>query len=135
MASYLLDTDICIFFLKDKYKIKEKIQSVGISNCYLSEITLAELIYGAHKSNQLNKHILEAKRFEELFSIISIRQYFNKFGEEKARLSSLGTPIADFDLLIGVTSVQKEMIMVTNNEKHYKRIKDIQIESWTKTFS
>jgi len=133
MAAYLLDTDICIFLLKDKYKIKEKIQSVGIGNCFLSEITLAELIYGAHKSNQYEKHKREAERLEELFNVLSIRKYFNGFGEEKARLSSLGTPIADFDLLIGVTSVQKSMIMVTNNEKHYKRIKDIKIENWTIT--
>lgn len=118
--------------MKNKFNIEEKILSVGINNCFLSELTIAELIYGAYRSNQYNKHIKEAKRLEELFSSFPIRKYFNRFGEEKARLTSLGTPVADFDLLIGVTSVEEDMVMVTNNEKHYKRIKNIQIENWTK---
>jgi len=132
MKTYLLDTDICIFLLKNKFDIEDKILSVGIENCFISELTIAELICGAYKSNHFTKHINEAIRLEELFETLPIRKYFNRFGEEKARLTTLGTTIADFDLLIGVTSVEQGMVMVTNNEKHYKRIKDIRIENWTK---
>lgn len=64
MVTYLLHTDICIFLLKNKYKIKEQIESVQIENCFISEITVAELIYGANKSNQYNKHLNEEKRLE-----------------------------------------------------------------------
>lgn len=44
---YLLDSDICIFFLKGKFGINDRILTVGIENCCLSEITIAELKYGA----------------------------------------------------------------------------------------
>ncbi len=50
---YLLDTDICIFFLKGKFNIYEKIKQVGVENCYISEITIAELKYGAAKKLKL----------------------------------------------------------------------------------
>lgn len=44
---YLLDTDMCIFFFQGKLNIKNKIEEVGLGNCYISEITIAELKYGA----------------------------------------------------------------------------------------
>lgn len=50
MKPYLLDTDICIAFLQGKYRLKEKIQHVAVQNCYVSEITIAELFYGAYFS-------------------------------------------------------------------------------------
>ena len=59
MSNYLLDTDICIFFLKGHQKVKEKIQEVGIANCYISEITIGELFYGAFNSEHKEKHIKE----------------------------------------------------------------------------
>ena len=55
MAKYLLDTDTCIAFLKGKYALLEKIEKVGYENCYVSEITIGELLYGAHYSSQVDK--------------------------------------------------------------------------------
>lgn len=49
--SFLLDTNICISMLKNKYGIREKILEINPENCYVSEITIAELYYGASKSN------------------------------------------------------------------------------------
>lgn len=54
------------------------------------------------------------------------------FAKEKARLRKVGTPIDDFDLLIGVTSINHNLIMVTNNTKHFERIQNIELEDWTK---
>lgn len=47
MTGYLLDTNICIFLLRGKYDVDKKIDSVGLGNCAISEITVAELKYGA----------------------------------------------------------------------------------------
>ena len=47
---YLLDADICTFFLQGKFKIDEKIKLVGITKCYISEVTIAELKFGVTKS-------------------------------------------------------------------------------------
>ena len=47
---YLLDTNICVFYLKGEFGIRERIQSVGLVNCFLSEITIAELLFGVANS-------------------------------------------------------------------------------------
>jgi len=48
---YLLDTNICIYFFKGLYHLDEKIENIGLQNCAISEITLAELFYGAEKKS------------------------------------------------------------------------------------
>ena len=130
MDKYLIDTDTCIYLLKGKYGIKEKVQDVGIENCYVSEITLIELSYGASKSEDFSKHIKEVKLVEELFDLIPVYDAILLFGKEKARLQRKGELIPDFDLLIGVSAVQKNMILVTGNHKHMSRIEGIKIENW-----
>ena len=132
MDEYLIDTDICVYYLKGKFGIKDKVKEVGINNCYISEITIAELTYGAHKSKDFQKHILEVKKMEVLFEIIPIYGSFEKYAEERVRLQNAGVLIPDFDLLIGATAVANNLKMVTNNEKHLSRISGIVIENWTK---
>jgi tRNA(fMet)-specific endonuclease VapC len=129
---YLLDTDTCIFFLKNKFGIGKKVQNVGIDNCYLSEITIAELNFGAVKSSNFEKHSNEFQKLEVLFSIISIYNSFDEYANERFRLQKEGNLIPDFDLLIGVTATVNNLILVTNNEKHLNRINNVQIENWTK---
>jgi tRNA(fMet)-specific endonuclease VapC len=53
------------------------------------------------------------------------------YAKEKARLRKAGTPIDDFDLLIGVTSVTHKLTMATNNSNHFKKIDGIDLEDWT----
>ena len=127
---YLLDTNICIFLLQGRYDLENKIKKVGLKNCYISEITVAELKYGAENSDNYQKHIQEVEKIERLFTIIPIYGAFDQYA--KVRLRKEGALISDFDLLIGVTSVTDGLIMVTNNEKHLKRINSIQLENWTK---
>ena len=132
MDQYLIDTDICIHFLKGKFGINGKVKEVGLDNCYISEITIAELTYGAYKSTDFKKHILEVKKMEVLFEIIPIYGSINNYAEERVRLQKAGTLISDFDLLIGTTAVVNNLIMVTNNESHLSRISGIVIGNWTK---
>jgi len=68
MKTYLLDTDICIFLLKNKHGIKEKIEKAGIENCFISEITVAELTYVAYHSSDFQKHVCcFRKRIKSVF--------------------------------------------------------------------
>jgi tRNA(fMet)-specific endonuclease VapC len=118
--------------LKDKFDLKKKVSEVGIESCFIFEITVAELAYGAYKSTNYRKHIAEVEDIEKLFTIVPIYDCLKLFGEEKARLNGQGIRIPGFDLLIGTTAVHNQMIMVTNNEKHMMRINGIQLENWTK---
>ena len=64
--------------------------------------------------------------------IVPIFHSLDLYASEKARLRKTGTPVDDFDLLIAVTSVTHNLTMVTNNTGHFKRIKGIALEDWTK---
>ena len=69
MKKYLLDTNICIFYLKGKYELDMKIEKVGQKNCFISEITVAELLYGAYHSKS-QRHVSETHQFIEEFAVI-----------------------------------------------------------------
>lgn len=133
MSKYLLDTNICIFFLRGKFNLDKKVNSVGWNNCYISEITVAELKYGAELGRRLhNTHSRQdLDRFLSDINILPIGGALDMFAREKVRLRLAGTPADDnFDLLIGCTSVCHNMIMVTENIKDFKNISDISIENW-----
>jgi tRNA(fMet)-specific endonuclease VapC len=53
---YLLDTNICIHFFRGKFNLIDKIESIGLQNCAISEITLAELVFGAENSENPKKN-------------------------------------------------------------------------------
>jgi len=128
---YLLDTNICIFYLKGKYDLISKFKMIGKEHCCISEITVAELKYGAECSENPNKARALANELIEQFEIIPIYSSLDYFAKEKSRLRKEGTIIDDFDLLIGATAISEKMIMVTNNIKHLSRLKNIKIEDWT----
>ena len=130
MEKYLLDTDISIFFLRDKFEIESKVKSVGIQNCFIAEITVAELLFGAEYSSDIQKHLTQVRSFEHKFSVLPIYEAFPIYAKEKARLWREGKKIAEFDLLIGTTAVFHQLTMVTRNRKHFERIENIQIEDW-----
>ena len=127
---YLLDTDIIIDLVKNRCHLWKKIQSVGLLNCYVSEITIAELHFGVNYSSNKEKHKNEPFEISESFNVIPISEVLEIFGAEKARLTKSGNRIPDFDLLIAVTAVKYDLIMVTGNEKHFNRVNNLAIENW-----
>ena len=130
MSQYLLDTDICIHFLKGQYNLDNKVQSLGVENCFVSEITIAELIFGAFNSQNLNKHLQEVDKIERLFTILPIYPILPDYGKEKARLKKEGFLLPDFDLLISITSVHNNLILVSNNTRHMSRVQGVRLETW-----
>ena len=130
--NYLLDTNICIYFFRGKFNLLSKLEEIGLENCAISEITLAELVYGAEKSQQPTKNHKLIEELIELVAVLPLYSAIYLYGKEKARLSALGTMISDFDLLIGATAVENELIMFTENITEFERIKDIKIQNWIK---
>jgi tRNA(fMet)-specific endonuclease VapC len=130
MAKYLLDTNICIFFLKGKYNLNEKFRKIGFENCCISEVTLAELKYGAECSNSITENMKMIDDFAKAITIVPIFNSLGVYAKEKARLRKTGKPIDDFDILIGSTAVANNMVLVTENDKHLGRISKVKIENW-----
>jgi tRNA(fMet)-specific endonuclease VapC len=133
LKKFLLDTNICIYFIKGKFGLKEKFRSVKKENRFISEITLAELKFGVQNSESPKKNQETLNNFLTGVQILPIFNALDLYASEKARLRKKGEPIDDFDLLIGVSAIANEMILVTNNESHFGRISNIIIENWTKT--
>lgn len=131
MKKYLLDTNICIYFIKGQYQLDKKIEDAGRGNCFISEITVAELKYGVENSKTVEamRKIVEA--FISKFPVIPIYNSLDIYAKEKSKLRRQGLLIDDFDILIGSTAVANEMIMVTNNIAHLNRLDNIFIEDWT----
>lgn len=121
-----------IFFFKGRYNIHEKMSAVGIENCIISEITLAELKYGALFSQNPEKHTEEVEELLEEVGVIPITSAIDLFAQEKGRLRKAGTLIDDFDLLIGCTTITNDLTLVTNNTKHFARLQNLKLEDWTK---
>ena len=126
---YLLDTNICIFFLQGKYGIKEKIQKIGRKNCCISEITIAELLYGAAYS-QSEKHSRDVEIVLENLTLVPLFDTLPTYAEVKAHLRRTGLLIEEFDMLIGSSAVHHGYVMVTKNFDHFERIPCIDIENW-----
>ena len=74
MKQYLLDTNICIYFLKNQYGVAEHIKAVGNKNCFISDITLAELYFGASNSGQKEHKIKGVKAIEKYFTVTPIQK-------------------------------------------------------------
>ncbi|MCL2305367.1 MAG: PIN domain-containing protein [Planctomycetaceae bacterium] len=103
---------------------------IGSGHCFISEITVAELRFGAERSNQREKEHRIVDLVCEEFTILDISKTIRVFAAEKARLWNIGRKIPDFDLLIGVTAIVHNLTLVTNNTKHFERLQSLTVENW-----
>jgi len=130
--TYLLDTDICIYWLKARYSVREKINQIGWSEISICVITTAELYYGAYNSNRAKENLDRAEFFIQQLPVFPLTDAALRcFGELKTQLRKIGRPIADFDLMIASVALTEGKILVTNNTRHYDRITGLKIENWT----
>lgn len=132
MKQYLLDTNICIYLFKGQFDLAEKIDSVGIAKCFLSEITIAELKYGAANSQFPEKNNKKIEQLQQNFIVIPIFNSLDIYAREKARLKKIGNILDDFDLLIGATAISNDLTLITRNVSDFDRLEGIQIRDWTK---
>lgn len=90
---YLLDTCICICWLRDKFDVREHINAVGFENCCISEMTVAELkvgkILGQLKGGPKYKE-QPMKEFFDAITVIPVSPIIDRYADEKARLALAG---------------------------------------------
>lgn len=130
MKQYLLDTSICVFLFRKKFGIAEKLAQINPSHCYVSEVTIAELKYGAYKSNRTKENLESIEHFIAEINVVTFAESIDFFAKEKNRLRLLGTPIEDFDLFIASAALSNDLILVTDNLKHFVNIEGLSIENW-----
>ena len=129
--SYLIDTDIIIYSIKGNSAVHDRfLQNENIPKA-ISVITYGELLFGARKSTNPEKNLAVVYRIKELFPIIEIdNAVIETFSEIKASMQKTGIIVDDMDLLIASTALTMNYTLVTNNEKHFSKIKGLTIENW-----
>ncbi len=131
--NYLIDTDIIIDSLKNNKTVIDNFRKYRRAPKSISVISYGELIFGARNSGFVEKNLAKIFRLAEIFPIIDISpSVVETFGEVKSYLVKNGMVIDDMDLLIAATALTQNLILVTNNEKHFRRIKGLDIVNWAK---
>lgn len=132
MAGYLLDTNVCVFLLRGNQLVRDCLRTAGVENCFISEITVAELYFGAEKSPSSVREYQRTQEFVASAQVLPITPALRVYAQQRWRLPQLGQPLDDFDLLIGATAISNNLIMVTNNTRHFARLQlQFQLEDWT----
>jgi tRNA(fMet)-specific endonuclease VapC len=111
--------------------LKKKVKETGVFSLAISTATLAELYFGAYYSKRVEENLQRITAFKKHLTIFSDSEKSAEvFGKFKSILKSEGNIIEDFDLLIASIAFTNNCILVTNNPKHFQRIKELQIENW-----
>lgn len=129
---YLFDTNICIYIIKKQHpEILEKLIKVGFNKIAISSITLAEMEFGVANSSRPFDAQAALLEFTLPFDILDFNSSSAVFyGKIRKELKDKGQMISDKDMLIASIAMSNELILVTNNEKEFKRIHGLKIENW-----
>jgi tRNA(fMet)-specific endonuclease VapC len=131
MIRYILDTNICIFYLRGQFSFDKFIKGKWREHCCISEVTMLELYFGAENSNNPQKHYEAVNIFLQGLTMFPVSKCATIYAKEKARLRKSGKPLHDeFDLIIGTSAIAASLVLITDNENHFKNFKDIKIENW-----
>lgn len=126
----LLDSDICIDLMRGNPNCLAKQQEID-DTLAISFITLAELFYGAYRSNNPQKNLALIDLFLSGVSVLhSDFNILEQFAIQKANLKSQGYMLPDADILIAATCMSKCHLLVTANTKHFSRFPNLRIENW-----
>ena len=132
MKGYLLDTSTCVAIFRGNHDVADKMEKVGKDKCFISQIVVTELLFGAYRSNQVEKNLKQAHAFIEAMNVLPFEDCVETFAKERVSLWNAGKPIEDFDLLIGCAAKAAGLTVVTHNVKHFSHIEGIEIEDWVK---
>ena len=129
---YLLDTNICIYFMKNQYPLlSQKILSHSPSNLLLSSITVFELEYGAEKSNWGNRTREKLAMFLAPFNILPFStDDAIAAGRLRGCLEKRGTPIGPYDIQIAAQALSGGYTLVTHNVGEFSRVPNLKLEDW-----
>jgi predicted nucleic acid-binding protein len=125
---YLIDTDWIIDHLNGVETITIKLEKLASSGICTSIISVAELYEGVYGSKDYNASLEILETFLEGITVLSIDHEVCKiFGRERNKLRKQGNIIGDFDILIASICLKHNLILLTNNKKHFEKINALTI--------
>jgi tRNA(fMet)-specific endonuclease VapC len=129
---YLLDTNICIYLIKQKPpKVLARFNTLSPSDVGISSITVAELEYGVCKSQQQEKNRSALMQFLIPLEIVEFDQAAAiVYGSIRSDLESRGLVIGAMDMLIAAHALSLGVTLVSNNVREFSRIDNLSLENW-----
>lgn len=129
---FLLDTNICIYALKQNPIVLGRLLSQSRSEVAVSVITEAELRTGAAKSDAPVKTLRLVENFLRPLGIVDFSSDDAiAYAGVRAKLERAGTPIGPLDTLIAAQAVARRLVLVSNNEREFSRVTGLRVENWT----
>lgn len=130
---YLFDTDVIanIYKKRPSPKLLRRLSRVLPEQQFVSVITVAEIVFGAQKSNRTEHHF---RNLQALLSEVAVLDfdleaaYFA--GKIRAELELAGTPLAWADIQIAAIAQSNDLTLITGNEKHFSRVSALRFENW-----
>ena len=129
---YLLDTNICIYFMKNMYpELTEKLLTTDPASLLISSVTVYELEYGAEKSNRGEKSRQRLALFLAPFKILPFTaDDAVTAGKIRACLEKQGKPIGPYDIQIAAQAFTRDITLVTHNTSEFSRVPNLKVEDW-----
>ncbi len=133
-ARYLLDTNICIYIIRDKpIEVRSKFERIKPGEAAISVVTFGELHFGAAKSRKRQSTLALLQELTAIVPVLELPEEAGiQYGAIRASLETKGQPIGNSDLWIAAHAKSAGMILVTNNEREFTRIAGLEIENWAK---
>lgn len=129
---YLLDTNICIYIRQSRPpEVLARFRRLKPGEAIISLITYGELVYGAEKSQHRTKVLHQLAELTQLLPVAPLPEEAGRaYGELRAGLERLGQMIGNNDLWIAAHAKASDLILVTNNEREFKRIPGLKVQNW-----
>jgi tRNA(fMet)-specific endonuclease VapC len=131
-ARYMLDTNICIYLRQNRPpEVTARFRQMRHGDAALSVITYGELLYGAERSQQRTHALESLARLVSLLPVAPLpAEAADAYGEIRATLEAHGEVIGGNDLWIAAHAKAAGVILVTNNEREFKRIPGLRVQNW-----
>jgi tRNA(fMet)-specific endonuclease VapC len=130
---FLLDTDMCIYALKQDRAVLERLLSHSRADIAVSVITEAELHTGAVKSAAAARTSRLVDNFLRPLTILEfVSSDATTYAQVRAKLERAGTPIGPLDTLIAAQAVARKLTLVSNNQKEFGRVAGLNIANWAR---
>ena len=129
---YMLDTNICIYILKERpLSVLKRFKEMPMDWIVISVVTLAELMYGVEQSSARERNLRNVEDFIAKLRVIPWDNHAARnYGKARAHLESKGRPIGNMDLLIASHARSRGAVVVTHNEREFRRVPDLAVENW-----
>ncbi|OGA40197.1 MAG: hypothetical protein A3G28_04265 [Betaproteobacteria bacterium RIFCSPLOWO2_12_FULL_68_19] len=133
MKHYMLDTDISSYVIRERPEpVRARFRELDGAQLCISVVSEAELLYGVKARGSPRALASTVADFLRRLAVLEwSRAAARHYADMRAKLEAAGTPIGNMDLMIAAHARSAGAVLVTNNEKHFRRVEGLKVENWT----